>query len=69
MRITFDLPDPAASLLLRLAAHIRTHAKHASGDPGSEPSCDAICRSMVVDLLVDDAIEHGVVPDAAVTVQ
>jgi hypothetical protein len=62
MRITFDLPQPAASLLLRLAAHIRTHA-------GTEPSCDAICQSLVVDLLVDDAIEHGVVPDAAMTVQ
>jgi hypothetical protein len=55
MRITFDLPDPAAQLLLRLAAHIRHHA-------GTEPSCDAICQSMVVDLLVDDAVLHGTIP-------
>ena len=62
MRITFDLPDPAATLLLRLAAHIRAHA-------GTEPSCDAICRSMVVDILVDDAAEHGVIPATGWTMQ
>ena len=62
MRITFDLPQPAASLLLRLAAHIRTHA-------GTEPSCDAICQSMIVDLLVDDAVCHGIMPASDVTVQ
>ena len=60
MRITFELPSPAAELLLRLAAHIRAHA-------GTEPSCDAICRSLVTDILVDDAIEHGVIPEAVMS--
>ena len=55
MRITFDLPSPAAELLLRLAAHIRLHA-------GTEPSCDAICQSMIVDLLIDDAVAHRAMP-------
>ncbi len=55
MRITFDLPDPAAALLLRLMGHIREHH-------GGEPIANDICQSMIVDLLVDDAVEHGVVP-------
>ena len=55
MRITFELPSPAAELLLRLAAHIRAHA-------GTEPSCDAICQSMIVDLLIDDAVAHRAMP-------
>jgi hypothetical protein len=54
MRIQFDLPDPAAELLLRLINHIRQHT-------GTEPAAAAVCRSMIVDLLVDDAIEHGIV--------
>ena len=55
MIIQFELPEPAATLLLRLAAHIRTHA-------GTEPSCDAICQSMIVDLLIDDVLAHNTVP-------
>jgi hypothetical protein len=62
MRITFDLPPPAATLLLRLAAHIRDHA-------GTEPSCDAICRSLVTDILVDDAVCHGVIAEPSRVVQ
>ena len=55
MRITFDLPQPAASLLLRLMGHIRHHT-------GQEPAAADICQSMVVDLLVDDAVMHGTIP-------
>jgi hypothetical protein len=57
MRIQFDLPDPAAALLLRLMGHIREHA-------GTEPDSNQICQSMIVDLLVDDAVEHGVITPA-----
>ena len=48
MTITFDLPDPVAELLLRLVEHIRHHA-------GEEPSADVLCRSLIVDILIDDA--------------
>ena len=61
MKITFDLPHPAAELLLRLMGHIRQHT-------GQEPAAAEICQSMIVDLLLDDAIEHGQVPDVSVTV-
>ena len=54
MRIQFELSDAASQLLLRLAEHLRAHA-------GTDPSCDAICASLVTDILIDDAIEHGVI--------
>ena len=52
MRITFDLSEPTATLLLRLMDHIREHA-------GTTPSADAICCSMITDLLIDDLLAHG----------
>ncbi len=52
MRIQFDLPDGPSQLLQRLASHIREHA-------GDNPSCDQICQSMIIDILLDDAMEHG----------
>jgi hypothetical protein len=62
LRITFDLPDGPAQLLLRLVSHIRTHT-------GTEPDCAAVCQSMVTDILVEDAVEHGVVAAAGRVVQ
>lgn len=52
MTITFDLPEPAAELLLRLMEHIRHHA-------GVAPDQDAVCRSLIVDILIDDAMAHS----------
>ena len=52
MTITFDLPEPVAELLLRLVEHIRHHA-------GEEPSADVLCRSLIVDILIDDAMAHS----------
>ena len=52
MTITFDLPPTAASLLLRLMGHIKQHT-------GAEPSADAICCSMITDLLIDDVLAHS----------
>jgi hypothetical protein len=52
MIIQFDLPPTAASLLLRLMDHIREHT-------GTVPSADAICCSMITDLLIDDLLAHG----------
>ena len=54
MRIEFDLPDPAEQLLLRLAATIRTNTAYA-------PSVNEIARSLVMEVLIDDAVSHGVV--------
>jgi hypothetical protein len=62
MRITFDLPDPAAALLLRLMGHIREHAC-------VEPDAAAICQSMIVDLLIDDAMAHGIIAGDRVRLQ
>ena len=52
MIIQFDLPEPAATLLLRLMGHIKRHT-------GAEPSADAICCSMITDLLIDDVLAHS----------
>ena len=52
MRITFELPEPTATLLLRLMDHIREHT-------GTAPSADAICQSMITDLLIDDVLAHS----------
>lgn len=54
MRIQFDLPDGPAQLLLRLVAHIRQHAN-------TEADAAQVCQSMIVDILLDDAIEHGII--------
>ena len=54
MRIEFDLPDPAEQLLLRLATCIRVNSQHA-------PSVNEIARSLVMEVLIDDAVSHGVV--------
>lgn len=53
MRIQFDLPDGPAQLLLRLVSHIREQTGQAD--------VNAICQSFVTDILVDDAIEHGII--------
>ena len=52
MEITFKLPPAAAELLLRLMEHIRHHA-------GEEPDADMLCRSLIVDILIDDAMAHS----------
>jgi len=63
MRIQFDLPDPAAALLLRLMGHIRLHQEVTADKSDSVPrTANEICQSMIVDLLVDDAVEHGLLP-------
>ena len=55
MRITFDLPDPAAQLLLRLMDHLNQHSAVAADS-------NTLCRSMIVDLLIDDAVAHRTAP-------
>ena len=52
MRITFTLPDEPAQLLMRLALCIRENS-HAA------PSVDEIVKSLVIDLLAEDAAEHN----------
>ena len=52
MIIQFELPEPAATLLLRLMAHIRQHT-------GEEPDSNQICRSMIIDVLIDDVLAHS----------
>jgi hypothetical protein len=62
MVIQFELSEPAASLLLRLMGHLRDCT-------GTAPDSNQICQSMIVDLLVDDAVEHGVIPAGGVVMQ
>ena len=52
MVIQFELPEPAATLLLRLMAHIRQHT-------GEEPDSNQICLSMIIDVLIDDKLAHS----------
>jgi hypothetical protein len=52
MVISFTLPDSAAQMLLRLMLCI-------SENSHVVPSADDIARSLIIDLLADDAAEHG----------
>ena len=53
MTIQFDLPEPAATLpaagLWVISSNIRAPSL----------SADAICRSMITDLLIDDVLAHS----------
>ena len=53
MTIQFDLArtgrDTAAQTYM---AHIRQHA-------GEEPDSNQICRSMIIDVLIDDVLAHS----------
>lgn len=55
MQISFTLPDSAAAMLERLAQCISKHSQHA-------PSVSELARSMIIDLLADDAEQHGEIP-------
>lgn len=52
MRIQFDLPDGAASMLKMLAHCIERGT-------GEQPTPAELCRSLVIEILVDDAAAHG----------
>ena len=52
MVIRFDLPETAAQLLLRLSGCI-------GAEVGAAPDVNEICKSFVIDILVDDAAEIG----------
>jgi hypothetical protein len=52
MVISFTLPDTAAAMLNRLVKCI-------AEVNGAAPEADEIVRSMVIDLLADDAVAHG----------
>ena len=54
MEVKFTLPETAAQLLLRLASCIRQNSEHA-------PSVDEIARSLIIEILIDDAQSHGVI--------
>ena len=54
MRISFELPDKPSQLLLRLANCIAEHSD-------IQPSLDEIVRSLIIEVLIDDAQAHGVV--------
>jgi hypothetical protein len=54
MEIRFTLPDTAEQLLLRLATCIRQHTDQ-------QPSVHDIVRSLVMEVLIDDAEQHGIV--------
>jgi hypothetical protein len=56
MQLTFTIPDSAAELLTRLMLCIRENSHHA-------PSIHEIARSIVLDVLIDDAQQHGLVVD------
>jgi hypothetical protein len=54
LQISFTLPDNAAQLMLRLANCIREAGE-------GTPSVDDIARSLIIELLIDDAQAHGVI--------
>jgi len=56
MQITFRLPKSTAELLLLSAERMRLQT-------GREHSVHSIARALVQEVLIDDAAEHGLIPD------
>ena len=54
LQISFTLPDSAAQLMLRLANCIREHGE-------ATLSIDEIAKSLIIEILIDDAQAHGVI--------
>ena len=57
MRISFEMPDSTAELLRRSADRI-------SLNTGRDLTVSEIAKALVHEVLIDDATEHGLCPDA-----
>jgi hypothetical protein len=62
MRISFTLPDSSAAMLERLAQCINEGSQEAV-------TPEELCRSFVIDILADDAAQHGRLPRTSYTLQ